>query len=70
MRGRDASSMPSLSTFLRSLGNDGALTNARLVLEAREHEDWLIAGLALRLEGWADTAPPVQPTTRQAAPAA
>lgn len=70
MPGRDASPMPSISTFLRSLGNDGALTNARMVLDAREHEDWLIAGLALRLEEWADTAPSVQPATRQAAPAA
>jgi hypothetical protein len=62
MAGRDAPRMPSLTTFIRSLGNDGALTNARTVLDAREHEDWLIAGLALRLDEWADT-PSVQPTT-------
>lgn len=57
--------MPSIPTFLRSLGNDGARTNARTALEAREHEDWLVAGLALRLEAWVDSAPPVQPTTRE-----
>jgi hypothetical protein len=65
MARRDASSMPSLSTFLRSLGTDGALTNARTVLDAREQEDWLIAGLALRLEQWSDATSPAQPTTRE-----
>lgn len=64
MARRDASCMPSLSTFLRSLGNDGALSNARTALDAREHEDWLVAGLALRLDERAD-APPVQPATRE-----
>jgi hypothetical protein len=61
---RDAPCMPSLSTFLRSLGNDGALTNARTVLDAREQEDWLIAGLALRLDERA-SAPAAQPTTAE-----
>lgn len=42
--------MPSLPTFLRSLGNDGARMNARSVLDEREREDWLIAGLALRID--------------------
>jgi len=53
--------MPSLSTFLRSLGNDGALMNVRTVLDDREREDWLIAGLALRLDEW-DQAPATEPT--------
>jgi hypothetical protein len=44
--------MPSISTLIRSLGNDGALANARTVLDEREREDWLIAGLALRLDEW------------------
>ena len=39
-----------LTTFVRSLGNDGALANARTVLDARRHEDWLVQGLARRLE--------------------
>jgi hypothetical protein len=59
--------MPSISTLLRSLGNDGALTNARAVLDEREREDWLIAGLALRLDEW-DQAPSTE-RTRQAAAA-
>jgi hypothetical protein len=42
--------MPSLSALLRSLGNDRALGNVRQVLEARAAEDWLVAGLVLRLE--------------------
>lgn len=42
--------MPSISTFLRSLGNDGALLNVRTVLDDRKRDDWLIAGLALRLD--------------------
>lgn len=65
MARRDASSMPSLSTFLRSLGTDGALTNARTVLDSREQEDWLIAGLALRLEQRSDATPSAQPTTQE-----
>jgi hypothetical protein len=42
--------MPSISAFLRSLGNVGALTNVRTVLEMHAREDWLIAGLAVRLD--------------------
>ncbi len=64
MAGRDAAPMPSLSTFLRSLGNDGALANARTALDARAHEDWLMAGLALRLDQRADTLA-AQPTTER-----
>ena len=55
--------MPSLSTFLRSLGHDGALTNVRAVLDEREREDWLIAGLALRLDAW-DEVPATERTRR------
>ena len=40
-----------LTTFVRSLGNDRALANARTVLEVRRTEDWLVQGLARRLEG-------------------
>ena len=39
-----------LTTFVRSLGNDRALANARTVLDARQVEDWLVQGLAHRLE--------------------
>jgi hypothetical protein len=39
-----------LTTFVRSLGNDGALANAQAVLESRAREDWLVQGLAGRLE--------------------
>ncbi|MGH9274559.1 MAG: hypothetical protein ACRDZU_07925 [Acidimicrobiales bacterium] len=60
--------MPSISTFLRSLGNDGAITNARTVLDEREREDWLIAGLALRLDEWDEI--PATERTRQATRAA
>ena len=42
--------MNPLTTFVRSLGNDGATANARAVLEARVREDWLVQGLTLRLE--------------------
>jgi hypothetical protein len=42
--------MPSISTYLRSLGNDGAVHNVRSALDARDHEDWLVAGLVHRLD--------------------
>jgi hypothetical protein len=42
--------MPSISDLLRSLGNAGALTNVRTVLDEQTREDWLVAGLALRLD--------------------
>jgi hypothetical protein len=41
--------MPRLTTLLRSLGNDGARANALVVLEARQHEDWIVEGLVRRL---------------------
>jgi len=52
-----------LTTFVRSLGNAGALANVRAVLDTRESEDWLIQGLARRLER---SAPPADVTTRPA----
>lgn len=39
-----------LTTFVRSLGTDGALANVQAVLDARAREDWLVQGLARRLE--------------------
>jgi hypothetical protein len=45
-----------LTTFVRSMGNDGALANAQAVLEATAREDWLVQGLARRLERTAPAA--------------
>ncbi|MGK2948069.1 MAG: hypothetical protein ACSLFP_05820 [Acidimicrobiales bacterium] len=42
--------MNPLTTFVRSLGNDRALANAQASLEVRRREDWLVLGLAHRLE--------------------
>ena len=42
--------MNPLTTFVRSLGNDGAIANAHAILEARVREDWLVQGLSRRLE--------------------
>ena len=39
-----------LTTFVRSLGNDRALANAGAALEDRQREDWLVQGLARRLD--------------------
>jgi hypothetical protein len=50
MTRRDGAPVNPLTTFVRSLGNDRALANARAVLDARRHEDWLVQGLARRLE--------------------
>jgi hypothetical protein len=41
--------MPSITTLLRSLGNDGALANVEAVLEERQRQDWLVAGLTRRI---------------------
>jgi hypothetical protein len=49
-RGATVSDVNPLTTFVRSLGNDGALANVRAVLEAQEREDWLVQGLAHRLD--------------------
>jgi hypothetical protein len=46
-----------LTTLVRSLGNDRAVANAQAVLDARRHEDWLVQGLALRLETTAPSRP-------------
>jgi hypothetical protein len=39
-----------LTTLLRSFGNDGAVTNVQTVLESRQREDWVVEGLARRLD--------------------
>ena len=50
-----------LTTFVRSLGNDGARANARTVLDAHRHEDWVIQALARRLESTAPDAATAEP---------
>jgi hypothetical protein len=50
-----------LTTFVRSLGNDRALANARTVLDAHRHEDWIIQGLARRLESIDPALPAAEP---------
>ncbi|MFP5255532.1 MAG: hypothetical protein ACLGI8_06740 [Acidimicrobiia bacterium] len=42
--------MPSLTSLLRALGNERAVANASALLESRRREDWLVAGLARRLD--------------------
>lgn len=42
--------MPSLTSFLRALGNEQAVANASVLLDLRRQEDWLVAGLARRLD--------------------
>ena len=49
-RGATVSDVNPLTTFVRSLGNDGARANAQAVLEVQAREDWLVQGLARRLE--------------------
>ena len=39
-----------LTMLVRSLGNDQALDNARTMIEAKQREDWLVQGLANRLD--------------------
>ena len=39
-----------LTTYVRSLGNDRAVANARAMVEAKQREDWLVQGLARRLD--------------------
>ena len=53
--------MNPLTTLVRSLGNDGALANARAVLDADHREDWLVQGLARRLESTAPSPSTVDP---------
>ena len=50
-----------LTTFVRSLGNEGALANARSVLDAHRHEDWVIQGLTRRLESIGTDSPAAEP---------
>jgi hypothetical protein len=50
-----------LTTFVRSLGNDRALANARTVLDAQQTEDWLVQGLARRLEDIGPDSPAADP---------
>jgi hypothetical protein len=49
-----------LTTFLRRLGNGGALANARSVLDDRRREDWLVEGLLHRLDPAPASAPAAQ----------
>jgi hypothetical protein len=59
--------MPSITTLLRSLGNDGAVANVEVVLEERQRQDWLVAGLTRRLAAHdrerVEVAAPAQPGT-------
>jgi hypothetical protein len=53
-----------LTTLLPRLGTAGALANVQAVLDERRREDWIVEGLARRL----DPAPvPVQPAASTAA---
>ena len=67
---RDGGRVNPLTTFVRSLGNDGALANARTVLDAHRHEDWLVQGLARRLESTGPDAPAADPAVAAATAAA
>lgn len=42
--------MPSITDLVRSLGNDGALTNAQRAIEVRRREEWVVTSLVLRLK--------------------
>lgn len=42
--------MPSITSFLRSLGNHRAVANAQDSMDERAREDWLVAGLLHRVE--------------------
>jgi len=57
--------MPSLTALVRSLGNDRAVDNVRAALERRQREDWLIVGLASRLDQRALAAVSTQQVERQ-----
>jgi hypothetical protein len=39
-----------LTTFVRSLGNAGAIDNAQTALATRQRDDWVLEALARRLE--------------------
>lgn len=42
--------MNRLIELLRSLGNEGAVANARLVLDEHRRDEWLVRSLVRRLE--------------------
>lgn len=64
---RDGRSVNPLTTFVRSLGNDRAVANAQASLAVRRREDWLVLGLAHRLERQRLAAPRPAATTGPAA---
>lgn len=57
-RQRDSQRVNPLTTFVRSMGNDRAVANVQAMLDARVLEDWLVQGLAHRLERSAPSAVP------------
>ncbi len=57
-RQRDSHEVNPLTTFVRSMGNDRAVANVQAMLDARVLEDWLVRGLAHRLERAAPSAVP------------
>jgi hypothetical protein len=61
---RDSPTVLQLTTLLHRLGPAGAVANVRAVLDERQREDWLVEGLAQRLDP-----APAQPAA-PAAPAA
>lgn len=54
--------MPPITASLRSLGNAGALTNVRSLLDERARETWLIAGLVSRLDERERRTAPAEPS--------
>jgi len=42
--------MPLMTSILRALGNERAVANATAAVDARRREDWLVTGLARRLD--------------------
>jgi len=58
---RDGCLVHPLTTLVRSWGNQGALTNVRTVLDAQRREDWIIQGLARRLEATGPDSPAAEP---------
>jgi len=53
-----------LTTFVRSLGNEGAVSNAQSVLAAHRHEDWVVQRLVRRLESTFPDAPAAEPAAK------
>jgi hypothetical protein len=48
--------MDKLLTWIRGLGNAGAVANARVLSEQRRQEEWILRGLTLRLASVAEEA--------------